>query len=74
MATIAKRQGQQTVLVPVTTREEVDIPSDAERAELIASLRAAEARIAAGRFIDHQKETFVDRWSEARARVLREKA
>jgi hypothetical protein len=36
MTAAAKKQRQRTIMAPVTTMEELAIPSDAERAELIA--------------------------------------
>lgn len=44
---------RRTTSVPVTTMEEVPVLSDSERAELAASLEAAEARLAAGHGIEH---------------------
>jgi len=54
----------------VTTMEEVPIPSDEERAEMLASLRAAEERIAAGEYVEHDPETFVDEMMAIRASAL----
>jgi len=38
-------------MVPVTTTEEVRILSEEERADMVASLKEAEARIAAGQYV-----------------------
>ena len=60
-------------MVPVTTMEEVAILSEEERAEMVASLKAAEDRIAAGQYLDHDPDTFVDRLMAIRAVVIRNK-
>jgi hypothetical protein len=70
MTAAAKKQRQRTIMAPVTTMEELAIPSDAERTELIASLEAAESRIAAGQFVEHESDRFIDRLLEARASAL----
>ena len=51
--------GRRPALMPVTTMEEVPDLSDAERAELVASLTEAEAAIHQGRGVAHEAETFV---------------
>ena len=60
-------------MVPVTTMEEVPILSEKERADMIVSLEAAEARIAAGRYVEHDPATFVDRLMEIRAAAISNK-
>jgi hypothetical protein len=60
-------------MVPVTTMEEVPILSEEERADMIASLEAAEARIAAGQYVEHDPDTFVDRLMEIRAAAVSNK-
>jgi hypothetical protein len=60
-------------MVPVTTMEEVPILSEEERADMIASLEAAEARIAAGRYVEHDPDKFVDRLMEIRAAAISNK-
>ncbi len=60
-------------MVPITTMEEVVILSEEERAEMLASLKAAEARIAAGRYVEHDPDTFVDRLMDVRAAAMRDK-
>jgi hypothetical protein len=57
-------------MMPVTTMEEVPIPSDEERAEMLASLKAAEEHIAAGEYVVHNPETFVDEMMTIRAAAL----
>ena len=59
-------------MVPVATMEEVPILSEEERADMIASLEAAEARIAA-RYVEHDPDTFVDRLMEIRAAAISNK-
>jgi hypothetical protein len=53
--------------------EELPILSDDERAEMIASLKAAEARIASGEYVEHDSSTFVDHLMSVRAAALRNK-
>jgi len=53
---------RETMVVPVITMEEVPIPSDQERAELIASLKQAEADVAAGRAKPFNREEFKKRF------------
>ena len=50
--------------------EEVPILSDEERADMIASLKAAEARIAAGQYVEHDPDTFVERLMAIRAAAI----
>ena len=45
-------------MIPVTTMEEVPILSDAERADMLASLKHAEAEIARGKSVRYDSETF----------------
>lgn len=56
-----KDKHRRTTMVPVTTTEEVPVLSDKERAELTATLKAAEARIRAGKAIDYGPKTFKQR-------------
>ena len=60
-------------MVPVTTMEEVLLLSEEERTDMVASLKAAEARIAAGQYVEHDAETFVDRLMDVRASAIRNK-
>ena len=48
-------------MVPVTTMEEIPVLSEKERAELIARLKEAEARIKAGDYIEYDPKKFKDR-------------
>ena len=57
----AKDKRRRTTMVPVTTMEEIPVLSDKERAELAASLKAAEARIKAGKTIEYDPTTFKHR-------------
>jgi hypothetical protein len=50
-----------TVMMPVMTMEEVPVLSQAERAEMLASLQEAQARIAAGQYTVYDPNTFKDR-------------
>ena len=54
-------KSQQTTMVPVTTMEEIPVLSEAERAELLASLKEAEQRAAAGEAVEFDPKTFKDR-------------
>jgi hypothetical protein len=56
-----KDKRRRTTMVPVTTMEEIPVLSDRERAELTASLKAAEARVKAGKAIDYDPKTFKQR-------------
>jgi len=71
MADAANRKARRTTMVAVTPMEEVTILSEKERAEMIGSLKAAEARIAAGQYVEHDPATFVDRLMEVRAAEIR---
>ncbi len=57
----AKDKRRRTTMVPVTTMEEIPILSGKERAELIARLKAAEARVKDGQAIDYDPEKFKER-------------
>lgn len=48
-------------MMPVTTMEEVPILGEEERAEMLASLKEAEARIAAGQFTVFEPRAFQER-------------
>ena len=61
-------------MIPVTTMEEVPIVSDAERADMIASLKSAKARVAAGHSIEHDPDRFVAQMMDIRAAALGKKA
>jgi hypothetical protein len=50
-----------TIAVPVTTMEELPELTEEERAELLASLKQAEADIEAGNFVEYDSKTFKDR-------------
>jgi len=48
-------------MVPVTTMEEIPVLSERERAELLASLKKAEAQIKAGNYIEYDPSKLKDR-------------
>ena len=50
------------MVVPVVTLEEVPVPTEEERAEFVASLKQAEADVAAGRTKPFDRETFNKRF------------
>ncbi len=53
----ATRDKRRTTMVPVTTMEEIPVLSDAERDELLKSLKEAEARATT----EYDPKTFKDR-------------
>jgi hypothetical protein len=55
-------QNRETIIVPVVTLEEVPVPSDGERDDLVASLKRAEADVAAGKAKPFDRETFKKRF------------
>lgn len=57
--TVDKKQ-RRTAMMPVTTLEEVPILDEEECAEMLASLKEAEARIAAGEYTEYDPATFKD--------------
>jgi hypothetical protein len=57
----AKDKRRRTTMVPVTTMEEIPVLSARERAELLASLEAAESRVKTGKAIDYDPKKFKDR-------------
>jgi hypothetical protein len=73
MKTTVEKELRRTTMVPVTTMEEMPLLSEAERADMIASLKAAEAEIAAGHFVEHDSSTFVDRMMALREAAIRSK-
>jgi hypothetical protein len=60
-ARTANKTKRRTVRVPVTTMEEVPVPTKKERDELLASLKEAEARIQAGEGIYLDRAAFKQR-------------
>jgi hypothetical protein len=73
MRTTENKKARRTAMVPVTTMEEVLILSEEERADMVAVLKDAEARVASGEFVEHDHDTFVDRLMEVRASAIRNK-
>jgi len=59
--TATKDKRRRTTSVPVTTMEEISVLSESERAELITSLKEAEARVKAGQAVDYDPKTFKKR-------------
>ena len=53
---------RETMIVPVVTMEEVPVLSERERAELVASLKQAEADVAAGKAKPFNREEFKKRF------------
>jgi len=56
-----KHRRRRSTSVPVTTMEEIPVLSNKERADLLASLKQAEARVKAGKAIDYNSKTFKKR-------------
>jgi hypothetical protein len=73
MRTTEKKRAGRTAMVPVTTMEEAPILSEEERAEMVAILKDAEARVASGECVEHDPGTFVDHLMEVRASAIRKK-
>ena len=59
--TAAKRQRRRTAMVPVTAMEEIPVPDERERAELLAALKESEARIKAGDYAEYDPKKLKDR-------------
>jgi hypothetical protein len=74
MSTTVNKKIQRTAMVPVTTMEEVPILSEEERTEMLAALKVAESRIAAGHYVEHDPRTFVDSLMAIRAKAIRNKS
>jgi hypothetical protein len=53
-----KGKRRRTTMMPVTTMEEVPVPSPKEREQLLQALRQAETRIRGGEGVDHDPKTF----------------
>ena len=53
---------KETMVVPTVTLEEVPVPTERERADLLASLKQAEADIAAGKAKTFDREEFRKRF------------
>jgi hypothetical protein len=73
MRTTADKKARRRAMFPVTTMDVAPILSEEERAEMLASLKAAEARIAAGQYVEHDRESFVKRMLDVRAAAMRNK-
>ena len=65
MTRAAHTETQRPAVVPLTPME--------ERTRMLASLKAAEARIAAGQYVEHDSTTFVDRLMNVRTATIRDK-
>jgi hypothetical protein len=61
MPRTAAKAKRRTTHVPVTTMEEIPVLSEQERAELLASLKQAEAEIKQGNYFDYDSKTFKNR-------------
>jgi len=57
----AKPKRRRTTMVPVTTMEEIPLLSERERAELLNSLKQAEARVRSGKGVVYDPKIFRDR-------------
>jgi hypothetical protein len=56
-----KEKRRRTTSVPVTTMEEIPLLSETERANLLAELKEAEARIKAGKSVTYDAKKFKKR-------------
>ena len=72
--TVIDSKSSRTIMVPVTTMEEMPLLDDTERAELIASLKESEARIATGDYVVHDPNTFVERLLAIRSVAIHHKS
>jgi hypothetical protein len=59
--TATKSKRRRTTMVPVTTMEELPVLSAKERVALTAALKAAEARMKAGKGVEYDPKTFKER-------------
>jgi hypothetical protein len=59
--TTIKEKRRRTTMAPVTTVEEIPVLSETERADLLASLQEAEARVEAGQAVDYDPGMFKQR-------------
>jgi hypothetical protein len=62
MKQATRNANRETTAVPVLTMEEVPVLSDEERADLVASLKQAEAEVAVGRAKPFDREEFKRRF------------
>jgi len=62
--TATKNKRRRTTMVPVITMEEIPLLSDQERADLLKSLKDAEARAKAGNAVGYDSEAFKARLLE----------
>ena len=69
----ADKKARRAAMFPVTTMDVTPRLSEEGRAEMLASLKAAEARIAAGQYVEYHRESFVNRLLDVRAAALRRK-
>jgi hypothetical protein len=53
---------RETMVVPVVSAEEVAVPTERERSDLIGSLKQAEAEVAAGKTKPFNRATFKERF------------
>ena len=53
---------RETMVVPVVSVEEVPVPTEKERSDLVASLKQAEAEVAAGEANPFNRATFKERF------------
>ena len=56
-----RQKRRRTTTVPVTTMEEIPILGERERAELLASLKEAEAQVKVGDFAEYDPKKLKDR-------------
>jgi hypothetical protein len=61
MGTKSTTKSRRTTSIPVTTMEEISVPSPKERERLLRSLREAEGRVKAGKGVDYDPKAFKQR-------------
>jgi hypothetical protein len=65
MKTVEEKKAHRTAM------EEALLLSEEERADMVALLKEAEARVASGEYVEHDPDTFVDHLMEVRASAVR---
>lgn len=70
MKGIGDNEVHRAATVPATIVEEELLLSEEERTDMVAALKDAEAGIAAGQYVEHDPDTFVDRLMEVRASAI----
>jgi hypothetical protein len=70
MKGIGDNEAHRAATVPDMIVEEELLLSEEERTDMVVALKEAEARIAAGEYVEHDPDTLVDRLTEVRASAI----